>query len=61
MLPPWPARRRLSEANRSLEQRRQLDCDGWQADITLLRKSLAAVDRKLLQMRLIDRWGACGD
>jgi hypothetical protein len=49
---------RLAEANRQLEIRRQLDADGWQSDITLLRKSLAAVDRKLLQMRLIDRWGA---
>ena len=46
---------RLSEANKQLELRRQLDVDGWTADVTLLRKQLAAVDRKLLQMRLIDR------
>lgn len=46
---------RLAEANRQLELRRQLDADGWTADVTLLRKQLAAVDRKLLQMRLIDR------
>ncbi|GBF99207.1 hypothetical protein Rsub_12466 [Raphidocelis subcapitata] len=46
---------RLSEANRQLETRRQLEADGWAADVTLLRKQLAAVDRKLLQMRLIDR------
>jgi hypothetical protein len=26
--------------------------------VTALRKTLAAVDRKLLQMRLIDRWDA---
>lgn len=46
---------RLLEANRQLELRRQLDVDGWAADVTALRKTLAAVDRKLLQMRLIDR------
>eukprot|EP00878_Enallax_costatus_P033337 GHUV01036756.1.p1 GENE.GHUV01036756.1~~GHUV01036756.1.p1 ORF type:complete len:405 (+),score=164.28 GHUV01036756.1:265-1479(+) len=46
---------RLLEANRQLELRRQLDVDGWAADVTNLRKTLAAVDRKLLQMRLIDR------
>jgi coiled-coil domain-containing protein 77 len=40
---------------RQLELRRQLDVDGWTADVTTLRKTLAAVDRKLLQMRLIDR------
>lgn len=40
---------------RQLELRRQLDVDGWAADVTALRKTLAAVDRKLLQMRLIDR------
>jgi coiled-coil domain-containing protein 77 len=43
---------------RQLELRRQLDVDGWAADVTSLRKTLAAVDRKLLQMRLIDRCGA---
>ncbi len=47
---------RLTEANKQQELRRALDCDGWTADVTLLRKALAAVDRKLLQMRLIDRW-----
>lgn len=47
--------KRLSEANKQLEVRRQMDMDGWTADVTLLRKQLAAVDRKLLQMRLIDR------
>ena len=46
---------RLSEANRQLELRRALEADGWAADVALLRKQLAAVDRKLLQMRLIDR------
>ncbi len=51
---------RLTDANNSLEVRRQQDCEGWQADVTLLRKALAQVDRKLLQMRLIDRWGCTG-
>eukprot|EP00775_Hariotina_reticulata_P012249 gene12249-12386_t len=46
---------KLLEANRQLELRRQLDVDGWTADVTSLRKTLAAVDRKLLQMRLIER------
>ncbi|KAF6256024.1 hypothetical protein COO60DRAFT_1627324 [Scenedesmus sp. NREL 46B-D3] len=46
---------RLLDANRQLELRRQLDVDGWAADVTALRKTLGAVDRKLLQMRLIDR------
>jgi coiled-coil domain-containing protein 77 len=41
--------------HRQLELRRQLDVDGWAADVTALRKTLAVVDRKLLQMRLIDR------
>lgn len=46
--------------HRQLELRRQLDVDGWAADVTALRKTLAAVDRKLLQMRLIERWGGGG-
>ncbi|KAI8466961.1 MAG: hypothetical protein J3K34DRAFT_524115 [Monoraphidium minutum] len=46
---------RLQDANRLLEQRRALDADGWTADVSLLRKQLSAVDRKLTQMRLIDR------
>jgi hypothetical protein len=49
---------RLQDANRQLELRRQLEADGWTADVALLRKQVAAVDRKLVQMRLIDRWGA---
>lgn len=47
---------RCAHVGRQLELRRQLDVDGWTADVTSLRKTLAAVDRKLLQMRLIDRW-----
>jgi coiled-coil domain-containing protein 77 len=45
-------------SRRQLELRRQLDVDGWAADVTSLRKTLASVDRKLLQMRLIDRCAA---
>lgn len=47
---------RLQDSNRQLEQRRALEADGWTADVSLLRKQVAAVDRKLTQMRLIDRW-----
>jgi hypothetical protein len=46
---------RLQESNRQLELRRQLAADGWAADVAMLRKQLAAVDRRLTQMRLIDR------
>lgn len=35
--------------------RRALDAEGWLSDVTILRKQLAAVDRKLHQMRLMDR------
>lgn len=38
-----------------LEIRRALDAEGWLSDVTILRKQLAAVDRKLHQMRLMDR------
>lgn len=51
---------RLAESNRQLELRRQLDADGWAADVAMLRKRVSAVDRKLLQMRLIDRRGGAG-
>jgi hypothetical protein len=51
---------RLADANRALELRRALDADGWAADVALLRKQLAAVERKLTQMKLIDRWLAGG-
>ncbi|GLC41905.1 hypothetical protein PLESTB_001046000 [Pleodorina starrii] len=46
---------RLTEANRQLELRRHLDCEGWTADVTALRKTLTAVDRKLHEMRLVER------
>lgn len=31
------------------------DAEGWSSDVTLLRKQLLAVDRKLHQMRLMHR------
>lgn len=40
---------------KQLEIRRALDAEGWLSDVTILRKQLAAVDRKLHQMRLADR------
>ena len=43
------------EQVRQLEVRRALDAEGWLNDVTILRKQLAAVDRKLHQMRLMDR------
>ena len=38
-----------------LAYRRALDMEGWAKDVTLLRRQAAAVDRKLHQMRLVDR------
>lgn len=46
---------RLTENNRQLELRRAQDNEGWVADVTFLRRALTAVDRKLLQMRLVER------
>ena len=46
---------KLEDKSRELEHRRALDLEGFTADITNLRKSLIAVDRKLHQMRLIHR------
>lgn len=40
---------------RQLELRRHLDTEGWTADVTALRRTLNAVDRKLLEMRLVER------
>lgn len=40
---------------KELEHRRALDLEGFTADITHLRKSVVAVDRKLHQMRLVHR------
>ena len=41
---------RLTERNRQLESRRVCDMSGWLSDVTLLRKQIAAVDRKLKQV-----------
>lgn len=46
---------RLVEDNRALEVRRSRDVEGYLNDISLLRKQLSAIDRKLLQMRLVER------
>ena len=35
--------------------RRALDAEGWDADVALLRKQLAAVERRLVQTRLAAR------
>eukprot|EP00798_Chlamydomonas_sp_ICE-L_P012306 gene12306-15468_t len=48
---------KLLEANKQLEMRRHMDMEGCTADITTLRKSIAAVNRKLHEMRLIERLG----
>ncbi len=49
---------KLTEQNRQLETRRHMDMEGFTADITNLRKMLAATDRKLHEMRLVQRWVA---
>jgi hypothetical protein len=46
---------RLAAANAALELRRARDAEGCAADISALRKQLAAIDRRLLQMRLVER------
>ncbi|KAK9846545.1 hypothetical protein WJX81_006332 [Elliptochloris bilobata] len=39
----------------ALQRRRALDAEGWDADVALLRKQLAAVERRLVQTRLAAR------
>ncbi|KAF5830416.1 hypothetical protein DUNSADRAFT_14637 [Dunaliella salina] len=46
---------RAVQANKQLELRRYQDMEGFTADVTHLRKTLTAVDRKLHEMRLIER------
>ncbi|GAX72690.1 hypothetical protein CEUSTIGMA_g146.t1 [Chlamydomonas eustigma] len=48
---------KLAEQNKALDQRRHMDMEGFAADATHLRKMLASIDRKLHEMRLIDRLG----
>lgn len=42
-------------ANRA-QTRRHMDMEGFTADITNLRKMLASIERKLHEMRLVERW-----
>lgn len=46
---------RLTEQNKQLDMRRQMDLEGWVSDVTFLRRAVTSVDRKLLQMRLVER------
>jgi coiled-coil domain-containing protein 77 len=46
---------RTKDALAKSEHRRALDAEGFTNDVTLLRKQLTAVDRKLHQMRLQSR------
>lgn len=47
--------KKLVEKNKQLEYRRALDTEGFTNDISLLRKQLLVLDRKLHQMRLLDQ------
>ncbi len=46
---------KLLEQNKALELRRHMDMEGFAADVANLRKMLASIDRKLHEMRLIER------
>ncbi|KAG1679502.1 hypothetical protein FOA52_011101 [Chlamydomonas sp. UWO 241] len=48
---------KLSEHNKGLETRRHMDMEGFTADLTNLRKMLASIERKLHEMRLVERLG----
>ena len=48
---------KLTSINRQLETRRSLDLEGFVNEVSLLRKKLSVVDRRLHQMRLIERLG----
>eukprot|EP00210_Caulerpa_lentillifera_P000787 g762.t1 len=48
---------RLSAKNKQLETRRSLDKEGFVSEISLLRKKLEVIDRRLHQMRLVERLG----
>mmetsp|Transcript_37410 Transcript_37410/g.94558 ORF Transcript_37410/g.94558 Transcript_37410/m.94558 type:complete len:217 (+) Transcript_37410:428-1078(+) len=45
----------LEEKLASVEARRALDMEGFTADVTYLRRSLAAVDRRVQQLKLVHR------
>lgn len=49
---------KLASTNKALEGRRAMDMEGFAADLSALRKMLTAVDRKLHEMRLVERWVA---
>ena len=44
----------LRAVNEQLEHRRMMDMEGFAADITMLRKKLRTIERKLLQVRQIN-------
>ena len=46
---------RLAAHNRQLQLRRAQEMEGWAADVTQLRKRIAAVDRQLRQQALLQR------
>lgn len=50
-LPRWDCGAQLA----SVEARRALDMEGFTADVTYLRRSLAAVDRRVQQLKLVHR------
>ena len=43
--------------NKKLETRRSQDVEGFVNDVSLLRKKVSVIDRRLHQMRLIERLG----
>lgn len=46
---------RLTAHNKQLQLRRAQEMEGWAADVTQLRKRIAAVDRQLRQQALLQR------
>lgn len=48
---------KLVSKNKQLETRRLLDKEGFVNEIALLRKKLEVIDRRLHQMRLVERLG----
>lgn len=45
----------LLQANRVLELRRHMDMEGFDSDVSNLRRQLTSVERKLNEMRLVER------
>lgn len=46
---------KLVEQNKTLELRRHFDMEGFVADVSNLRKMLSSIERKLHEMRLVER------